>query len=68
MVTWYAIIRTILAGMSGLRRPTLDRTVKLVQSSTRALQHSSSLAAGMLDFLYRQPNDLIGNIAILVAD
>ncbi len=69
MVTWYAIIRTILAGMSGLHgAPTLDRTVKLVQSSTRAFQHSSSLAAGMLDFLYRQPNDLIGNIAILVAD
>ncbi len=70
MVTYYAIVRTILAGMSGLRGSdlTVDRAVKLVQSCARVFEHSSSAAADLLDFLARQPGDLIGNIAILVAD
>jgi lysine-N-methylase len=70
MVTHYAIIRTILIGMSGLHGDGLNlaHVVKLVQSCTRTFQHSSLIAADMLRFIHAQPQSLSGNITLLLAD
>ena len=53
LVTHYAIIRTLLIGMAGLYGDALgvDHLIRLVQSYTKAFQHSGSFAATAIKLL-----------------
>jgi lysine-N-methylase len=66
----YAIIRTVLIGMAALHERSLDvsHAVKLVQSCTKAFQHSSSVAATMLQVLSRQFGDPVRGAIVVIMD
>jgi lysine-N-methylase len=53
LVTHYAIIRTVLVGMAGLHRNALsiDHVVRLIQSYTKAFQHSGTFASTVFELL-----------------
>jgi hypothetical protein len=66
----YAIIRTLLIGMSALHAHNLniDHALKLVQSCTKAFQHSNSFSSVILQFLKQNEQDSTQAIAALVMD
>lgn len=63
----YAIIRTVLIGMAALHEHDLnmDHALKLVQSCSKAFQHSSSFSGVVLQFLKQNTAPAI---AVLVMD
>jgi lysine-N-methylase len=70
LATHYGVIRTLLTGVSGICDSGIstDLAVKLVQSHTKAFQHSGDVASALLRFLAQQPGSPILNAIGLIAD
>jgi lysine-N-methylase len=70
MAGHYAIMRTVLIGMSALygQDLTMGHALKVVQSATKAFQHSRSFAVQMLQYFANQPGDRMRNLAALLAN
>ena len=66
----FAIIRTVFIGMAALHRDNLniDHALKLVQSCSKAFQHSNSVSALMLQFLTQHADHPMRDVALLVMD
>lgn len=66
----YAIIRAMLIGMAGLHQDNLsmEHVVKLVQSCTKAFQHSNSFSEVVLRCLAKFSDDPARGVAMLVMD
>ena len=66
----YAIILTVLIGMAALHEHNLNlnHALKLVQSCTKAFQHSSSYSTVVLQYLARHMNDPMRDVVALVRD
>lgn len=70
MVAYYAIIRTVLIGMATLHKAAfgIDHVVKVIQSGTKAFQHSASFPAQAIEILTRHGTKNGASMAVLVQD
>jgi lysine-N-methylase len=70
MMAYYAIIRTILIGMASHHQSAfgMDHVIKVIQSSTKAFQHSISFPAKAIEILTRNSLKTGASMAVLVQD
>ena len=70
MMTYYAIIRTVLIGMASHHRSafTMDHVIKAIQSSTKAFQHNTLFPARAIEILTRNGLKSGASMAVLVQD
>jgi lysine-N-methylase len=70
MTAYYAIIRTILIGMASHHESAfgMDHVIKVIQSSTKAFQHSISFPARAIEILTRNGLKSGASMAVLIQD
>ena len=70
MMTYYAIIRTVLIGMASHHRSAfgMDHVIKAIQSSSKAFQHNTSFPASAIEILTRNGLKSGASMAVLVQD
>jgi len=70
MMTYYAIIRTILIGMASYHQSAfgMDQVIKVIQSSTKAFQHSGSFPVSAIEILARNGLKSGASMSVLVQD
>ena len=70
MIVYYAVARTVLVGMAGFHKEAfgMDHVIKLIQSATKAFQHSTSFPARAIDILVNNGLKTGASMAVLVQD
>lgn len=70
MMAYYAILRTVAIGMAGLHKSAfaMDRLVKVIQSTTKEFEHSTSFPAHAIEILMRNGLNYGASMAVLVQD
>jgi len=70
MISYYAIIRTILIGLAGFHKLSfgVDQVIKVIQSSTKVFQHSTAFPAKAIEILKRNGIKHAASMAVLVQE